>query len=117
MAEDRNELSNEAIARRLRVLRTYVSGIDHGSRARFASRVGIEYKRWNNFERGYPLPRDAATHLVQRIPGLTLDWIYLNRDDGLPLRLQRELLDAGKLVTLSEVKSGRPRKSTTNSRA
>jgi len=88
---------------------------------RFAARIGIEYKRWNNFERGYSLPRDMGTHLVKAIPGLTLDWIYLNREDGLPIRLQRDLEEAEKAVTLSEAgpaaSSGSSKKPSTKSRA
>jgi hypothetical protein len=92
--------SAAAVTRRLHILRHYVSGGDHGSKARFAAQIGIEYKRWNNFERGYPIPRDMAIHLVKAIHGLTLDWIYLGREDGLSIALQRELVEAGKTVTL-----------------
>jgi hypothetical protein len=94
-------LENAAIARRLRVLRHYIAGNEAGSRQRFAARVGLEYKRWNNFERGLPLNRDVAIHLVKAIHGLTLDWVYLGREDGLPLKLQRDLEEVGKEVTLS----------------
>jgi len=107
------------IARRLRILRHHVAGSEQGSRARFAAQIGIEYKRWNNFERGYPIPRDMAIHLVRAIHGLTLDWVYLGRQDGLSMRLQRELEEAGKAVTLSERRSGSgaSRKPVTKSRA
>ena len=114
-----DDLDNAAIARRLRILRHLVSGGGHGSRAQFAARIGIEYKRWNNFERGFPLPRGMAIHLVRAIDGLTLDWIYLGRQDGMSMRLQRELEEAGKAVTLSERRgaSGSSRKPVTKSRA
>jgi hypothetical protein len=118
------DLENAAIARRLRILRYYITGNESGSRQRFAARVGIEYKRWNNFERGLPFNRDVAIHLVRAVPGLTLDWLYLGREDGLPIKLQRELAEAGKAVTLAEPppppSSGRPgshRKPVTKSRA
>ena len=116
-----DNLDNAAIARRLRILRHHIAGGDHGSRARFAVQIGIEYKRWNNFERGYPMPRDMAIHLVRAIHGLTLDWIYLGRQDGMSLRLQRELEEAGKALTLSENPgpggSGSPKNPVTRSRA
>jgi hypothetical protein len=116
---DTDNLDNAAIARRLRALRHHVSGSGHGSRADFAARTKIEYKRWNNYERGFPIRRDAAIHLVKTIHGLTLDWIYLGRQDGMPARLQRELEDAGKAVILSEERgsSGSSRKPITRSRA
>ena len=113
------KLDNAAITRRLHILRQHIAGGDHGSRARFAARIGIEYKRWNNFERGYPLPRDMAIHLVRAIHGLTLDWIYLGREDGLSIALQRELAEVGKTVTLSDAgsSSGSSKKPTTKARA
>ena len=112
-------LDNADIARRLRILRHHVAGSGHGSQMTFASRMGIEHRRWNNFERAFPMPRDMAIHLVKAIHGLTLDWIYLGRKDGLPMRLQRELEEAGKAVTLSEGRtaSGSSRKPVTKSRA
>jgi hypothetical protein len=83
MADDSpDSVDNAAIARRLRILRHHVAGSGHGSRAAFAAQTGIEYKRWNNFEREFPMPRDMAIHLVKAIHGLTLDWIYLGRQDG-----------------------------------
>lgn len=61
--------------------------------------MGFEVKRWNNFERGLPLGKEAAFQLVQKIPGLTLDWLFLGKEDGLPVKLQRELLEAEKAST------------------
>jgi len=104
-----SDLETAAIARRLLVLRHYVAGNDHGSQQRFAVRVGIDYKRWHNFERGLPLNRDVAIHLVRAVPGLTLDWLYLGREDGLPMKLQRDLAEAvGKAVTLDKQTSEQP---------
>jgi hypothetical protein len=97
-----DELDNFAIARRMRILRYYATGGGQGSQSRFAVQLGIEPRRWNNFERGYPLPRDMAVRLVRTIPGLTTDWIWLAREDGLPARLQRELADAGKALMTAE---------------
>jgi hypothetical protein len=113
-----DELDNSAIARRMRILRYYVTGGKQGSQARFAVQVGIEPRRWNNFEREYPLPRDMAVRLVRIIPGLTTDWIWLGREDGLPGRLQRELADAGKALTTAEgSSSASSRDHSTKSRA
>lgn len=64
----------------------------------FAARIGIEVKRWNNFERGSPLSKEIAILLVQKIPGLTLDWLFLGKEDGLTRTRQLELADAMKAV-------------------
>ena len=110
-----SDLETGAIAGRLLVLRHYVAGSDHGSQQRFAQRIGIDYKRWHNFERGLPLNRDVAIHLVRAVPGLTLDWLYLGREDGLPMKLQRDLAEAGKAVTLDTQTSEHPSQPATRS--
>jgi hypothetical protein len=61
--------------------------------------MGIEVKRWNNFERGSPLSKEIAFVLVTKIPGLTLDWLWRGVEDGLSVKLQRELTEAGKATT------------------
>lgn len=112
-----DDLDNAAIGQRLRILRHHVSGSEQGAQMRFATHVGIEYRRWNNFERNFPLPRDMAVHLIKAIHGLTLDWIYLGREDGLSTKLQRELTEAGKAVTLAEeTTSGSSKNRSTRSR-
>lgn len=91
------------VAERLIALRLAMSG---ENQTRFAAQIGFEIKRWNNFERGLPLSKDAAIQLVTRIPGLTLDWLFLGREDGLPVKLHRELVEAGKAITGVEDKRG-----------
>lgn len=79
-------------AERLKALRQFVAG---DNQTLFATRMGIEVKRWNNFERGSPLSKEIAILLVTKVPGLTLDWLYLGIESGLPIALQRELAAAG----------------------
>jgi len=86
--EDDEKNKDAGQARRLRLLRE-VKGYKTASH--FAREMGIEYKRWNNFENGYPLSKEAAFILVKRIPGLTLDWLFFGRLDGLSFQLAREL--------------------------
>lgn len=95
--------SNEAVAERLRRLRKIKSG---DNQTAFAALLGIETKRWNNFERGKPLPRDVAILLVKKFPDVSLRWIWLGIPDHLTVRLQRELAEAGKGTTAP---SGRSR--------
>jgi len=86
---------NSEVARRLMVLRQVVAGENQTA---FAARLGMEMKRWNNFERGYALSKEIAFLIVQKIPGVTLDWLWLGNEGGLPIKLQRELAEAEKLI-------------------
>lgn len=72
------------MAARLRHLRLTFFGDNARAWANF---INISYKRWNNFECGYPLSLDAAHHLVRVIPGMTLDYLYYGKIDGLPYEL------------------------------
>lgn len=85
--------SNEAVSERLKLLRQVVSGENQTA---FASRLGIEVKRWNNFERASPLSKEVAFLIVRKFPDVTLDWLWLGNEGGLPVRFQRELTEAGK---------------------
>jgi hypothetical protein len=88
--------SDQAVAARLQLLRQVVSG---ESQTAFAARLGIETKRWNNFERGSPLSKEVAFAIVRKFPNVTLDWLWLGRPDGMPVRFQRELEEAGNATT------------------
>lgn len=90
-------------ARRLQILRAYAGCAD--SQTRFAHQYGFTVKQWNNFERGFSLPRDAAIQLVQKFPGLTLDWLHLGKVDGMPGVLRTELEAAEKATTSAEGKT------------
>jgi plasmid maintenance system antidote protein VapI len=95
-------LDHAAVGKRLRTLRYYLVGGGFGAQTRFVARLGIQHSRWNNLERGEPLARDMAIKLVRAVPGLSLDWLWLGREYGLPQRLQRDLEEAEKAVTLEE---------------
>lgn len=95
MAKTPQPTDNSEVAHRLSVLRQAVAGENQTA---FAIRLGIEVKRWNNFERGFSLSKEIAFLLVQKIPGVTLDWLWLGNESGLPLKLQMELAEAEKLV-------------------
>jgi hypothetical protein len=43
----------------------------------------VSRRRWNNLENGYPLSKEFALLLVRRMSGLSLDWLYFGRTDGL----------------------------------
>jgi predicted RNase H-like HicB family nuclease len=93
---------NTEIARRLRQLQT----TERLNGAAFSKRLGISPNRWSNYLSGSALPRDTAIALVETIPGLTLDWIYLGRRGGLTTMLDRRLEMAAKLMNVEEKASG-----------
>jgi transcriptional regulator with XRE-family HTH domain len=80
-----------AVGRRLKAIRL-TSGIE---RKEFVTRLGIGFADWNNYEDARMLlaPLSAAK-LVDLLPGLTLDWIYLGRSNGLDADLHRRLAAA-----------------------
>ncbi len=75
-------------ADRLRRLR---AAIGYETATGFAVFLDIGIQRYNNFENGTPLSREIAFRLVQKVPGLTLDWLYFGKADGLPIELARRL--------------------------
>lgn len=89
-------MDNDGVSRRLRTLRVLKAG---DSQTAFAAMMGIEVKRWNNFEHGSPLSKEVALILVRKVSGLTLDWLYLGKEDGLTTKLQRELSEAENGIT------------------
>jgi transcriptional regulator with XRE-family HTH domain len=76
------------VGRRLRHLRQAL-GYRHGNT--FAHFLGVPATRWNNLENGFPLSKEVAFLLLRRVSGLSLDWLYLGRTDGLSMRLGRKL--------------------------
>jgi len=96
--------SQPAVARRLQLLRLVVSG---ENQAAFAARLGIEAKRWNNFERKSPLSKEVAFLIVKKFPDFTLDWLWHGKTRGMPSALQRELEEVGKSLTTSSGPRGR----------
>lgn len=58
---------------RLRLLREIVAG---GNQQEFADKLGIPFKRWNNYERGYPVPRETAFALMEKFPGISVEWLW-----------------------------------------
>jgi hypothetical protein len=81
---------------RIKLLREITSG---DSQNHFADKIGIDMKRWNNFERGYPLPRDVAFLLVDKLPGMSVDWIWFGWTGNLSPEWKRKLM-ARKFVSL-----------------
>jgi hypothetical protein len=80
-----------AIAKRLRLLRK-AEGEDSSSA--WARRMNMSLPQYSNYEGGHPLSRDAAITLATRVPGLTTDWLFMGREEGLSVDLCRRLRQA-----------------------
>jgi hypothetical protein len=81
----------EQTACRLRRLQEAIEGADRGATARMARRVGVSIQRWNNVTRGLPLGMDLTRRLVTRFPGLTTDWLWFGRTDGMSVEMAKAL--------------------------
>lgn len=81
---------NSPTAKRLRQLRR-AEGYKLAST--FAAKLGITAPRLSNFEAGMPLSIDVAKRICANVPGVTLDWLYFGKEDGLPLALRQRLTD------------------------
>jgi hypothetical protein len=75
-------------ADRLRLLwRSY----DFQTASAFAAFLGIPVTTYNSFENGAPLSRGAVFKIVQKMPGITSDWLYFDNPGGLSLSAARRL--------------------------
>jgi hypothetical protein len=92
MARPELKRRKDPVAQRLEQLRL---ALGYQTAAAFAGYLDISAQRWNNVEGGFPLSKDVAFKLVQKVPGLTLDWLYFGRADGLPVALARRLGELG----------------------
>lgn len=61
----------------------------------FAKFLNVGQQRWANYENGFPVSREIIFRLVQSVPGLTSDWLYFGKADGLPVDLARRLGELG----------------------
>jgi transcriptional regulator with XRE-family HTH domain len=75
-------------ARRLRILRKAEGG---DSSSAWAKRMGMTLPQYSNYENGVPLSKPAAVRLATRVPGLTTDWLFMGRMEGLSVDLRRRL--------------------------
>jgi hypothetical protein len=70
----------EAYKKRLKIMREILSG---DNQTDFAARLGIDFKRWSNYERGYPVPREVAFLLHKQFPGMSIEWIWFGTEQSL----------------------------------
>ena len=88
LALEMSDKNNKVIGRRLRPLRKSL-GYEYANT--FARHLGIQDNRWTNLENGYPLSREMAFLLVRKVSGLSLDWLWRGKTDGLSRSLGQRL--------------------------
>ncbi len=77
----------EVAARRRQLWRA----LEFPTSAAFAAAIGVTPTRWNNVENGGSLSKEIAFRIVQKFPGLTTDYLWFGRMDGMPLQRVRQL--------------------------
>lgn len=72
-------------------LTTLRLALGYKTQTAFAKKYGFAVTRWNNYEKGLPLPMPVAIDLVRKIPDLSLDWIYFDNSLALGGRLREKI--------------------------
>jgi hypothetical protein len=83
-------------SKRARRLREAMGFNGRGGQLAFAEFLCIERGRWNNVECGVPLSKNMALRIVRKFPGVTLDWLFLGRTEGLTAEMARALSEPSK---------------------
>ena len=65
--------------------------LGHETQAGFARELGITPARLGNIYNGAELSKEVAFRLRERVPGLTLDWMWFGYWAGIPIELGRKL--------------------------
>lgn len=74
--------------------------LGYATQAGWASWLGMGEKRWANFERGFPVSTSACAILIQKVPGITRDWILDGVESGMPLHIIKAIRDAADTVAI-----------------
>ena len=83
-------------SKRARRLREAMGFNGRGAQQAFANFLGVDRGRWNNVECGAPLSKEMALRIVRKFPGVTLDWLFLGRTEGLTAEMARALSEPSK---------------------
>jgi transcriptional regulator with XRE-family HTH domain len=80
---------------------------------RWAKRMGWTLPQLSNYENGVMISRDAAIKMAEQVSGLTTDYIFRGKTDGMTIDLRRRLEEAEALEAGDESpKAEENRKST-----
>jgi hypothetical protein len=91
MSEHKDPKKTPLVAQRLLLLQEAFKGTGRGASARMAECLGITLHRWYNVLRGSPLSIALAQQIVVRFPGVSLDWLYRGRPEGLSCEIAEKL--------------------------
>ena len=67
-----------------------------GGQQAFANFLSVDRGRWSNVECGAPLSKEMALRIVRKFPGVTLDWLFLGRTEGLTAEMVLALSEPSK---------------------
>ena len=67
-----------------------------GGQQAFANFLSVDRGRWSNVECGAPLSKEMALRIVRKFPGVTLDWLFLGRPEGLTAEMALALSEPSK---------------------
>jgi hypothetical protein len=79
------------VAQRLLLLQEMFEGTGRGASVRMAQGLRITPHHWYNVLRGSPLSIALAHRIVLTFPGVSLDWLYLGRPEGLSCQIAEKL--------------------------
>ena len=79
------------VAQRLRLLQEMFEGTGRGASLRMVQRLGITPTVWSNALTASPLSIRLAQRIVLTFPGVSLDWLYLDRPEGLSCQIAEKL--------------------------
>jgi hypothetical protein len=79
------------VAQRLLLLQEMLEGTGRGASVRMAQSLGITPHHWYNVLRGSSLGIALAQRIVRTFPGVSLDWLYLGRPEGLSCEIAEKL--------------------------
>jgi transcriptional regulator with XRE-family HTH domain len=69
----------KAYVKRLRLLRRLLNM----DQTQFAEFLGIDSKTWSHYERGFPVSRETAFLMNEKLDEFSLDWLYWGRTRGM----------------------------------
>jgi hypothetical protein len=86
-----NPKKTPLVAQRLLLLQEMFEGAGRGASVRMAQSLGITPHHWYNVLRGSSLGIALAQRIVRTFPGVSLDWLYLGRPEGLNCEIAEKL--------------------------
>jgi hypothetical protein len=91
ISEHKDPKKTPLVAQRLLLLQAMFEGTGRGASGRMAQRLGITCHHWYNVLRGSPLSIALAQWIVLNFPGVSLDWLYVGRPEGLSCEIAATL--------------------------